>query len=92
MKEADDHRLRRYKEKISYILECLDEIQKHLPNPSDIILYGIYYALSTAIEAAMNIIAMLCKDLGIMPKGDYENIQSLTDRKIIDGNLSQSLS
>ncbi len=35
---------------------------------------------------------MLCKDSGIMPKGDYENIQSLFSRKFIDAELSNSLS
>ena len=34
---------------------------------------------------------MLCKDLGIMPKGDYENIENLQSRGTIDENLATRL-
>jgi uncharacterized protein YutE (UPF0331/DUF86 family) len=43
---------------------------------------GVFYAISTAIEAAIDMIAMLCKDMGIMPKGDYENIQSIKTKSL----------
>ncbi len=81
----------RYKSKISYILDCLKEIDSVLPAPSGIILKGVFFNLSSAIEAAMDMVAMSCKDRGIMPKGDYENIQSLRDQAIIDDSLAQSL-
>lgn len=36
-------------------------------------------------------IAMLCKDLGIMPKGDYENIKSLYAKGKINENFADRL-
>ncbi len=81
----------RYMGKISYIFDCLAEIEEVLPEPTGIVLKGVYYDLSSAIEAVMDIIAMLCKDLGIMPRGDYENIQSLQSRGLISKNLAQGL-
>lgn len=78
----------RYKEKISYVFECLREIKEVLPEPSGIVLKGVYYNLSSAIESTMDMIAMLCKDLGIMPKGDYENIENLQSRGTISENLA----
>lgn len=87
----DTSRNIRYKSKISYILECLNEIESELPTPSGIVLKGVFFDLSTAIEAAMDMIAMLCKDRGILPKGDYENIQSLKEKGVIDDKLAEAL-
>ena len=84
-------RTTRYKEKISYILECINEIEEVLPHPEGIVLKGVYYNLSSAIESTMDMIAMLCKDLGIMPKGDYENIKSLRAKGKINENLADRL-
>lgn len=83
----------RYREKISYIFDCLKEIDSVLPEPEGIVLKGVYYNLSSAIKAVMDIIAMLCKDLGIMPKGDYENIQSLQKKRgVVSRDLADGLS
>ncbi|MFO7837584.1 MAG: HepT-like ribonuclease domain-containing protein [Candidatus Thorarchaeota archaeon] len=52
---------------------------------------GIYYDLSSAIDAVMDIIAILCKDLGTMPRGDYENIENLQTRDILSADLVERL-
>ena len=85
------NRIIRYKEKISYILECMREIEEVLPEPSGIVLKGVFYNLSSAIESTMDMIAMLCKDLGIMPRGDYENIENLQSGGTISENLAIQL-
>lgn len=87
----DPERRIRYKEKIAYIIESLEEAEQVMPNPSGIILKGVYFDLSTAIESAMDIIAMLCRDFGIIPRGDYENISALKERQFIDERLAESL-
>jgi uncharacterized protein YutE (UPF0331/DUF86 family) len=84
-------RANRYKQKIAYILNCIDEIDNAMPKPEGIVLKGIYYDLSSAIDAAMDMIAMLCKDLGIMPRGDYENIESLEAKSILNADLAERL-
>ena len=81
----------RYKQKISYILECIEEIEEVLPYPTGIVLKGVYYNLSSAIESTMDMVAMLCKDSGQMPKGDYENILNLKHKGIIEEKLADRL-
>ncbi len=77
--------------RVRYILECLNEIRTSLSELSGIILKGIFYNLITSIETAMDIIAMLCKDLSHVPLGDYENIQCLKNQGVINENLAESL-
>ncbi|MBD3404588.1 MAG: DUF86 domain-containing protein [Candidatus Lokiarchaeota archaeon] len=72
-------------------MESLEEAEESMPNPSGIVLKGVYFDLSTAIESTMDIIAMLCKDFGIMPRGDYENISALREKKFINEELAESL-
>lgn len=90
-KSPNIQRKTRYKTKISSIQACLTKIEEVLPNPSGIVLMGVFYAISTAIEGAIDMVAMLCKDMGIMPKGDYENIQSIFERGLINKNLAEDL-
>ncbi|MHA1851771.1 MAG: type VII toxin-antitoxin system HepT family RNase toxin [Candidatus Thorarchaeota archaeon] len=90
-KSLNNHRNTRYKTKMLYIQACLTKIEEVLPTPSGIVLMGVFYAISTAIEAAIDMVAMLCKDMGIMPKGDYENIQSILEQGLISKNLAEDL-
>ncbi len=72
----------RYKEKIPYIHECLREIKDAMPEPSGIVLKGVFYNLSSAIEAMMDMTAMRCKDLGIMPRGMQQLLKTWTELDI----------
>ncbi|MHA1928634.1 MAG: DUF86 domain-containing protein [Candidatus Thorarchaeota archaeon] len=85
-------RLARYKEKIQQIISNFKEIRGVMPSPEGIILKGVYYNVHSAIESSMDILAMICKDLGIVPKGDAENIHNLTEKAIIDEALANELS
>ncbi|MCK4284641.1 MAG: DUF86 domain-containing protein, partial [Candidatus Lokiarchaeota archaeon] len=53
-------------EKISVLPDNLDEDKFHVD--------ALFYRLQVSIDAAMDVIAMLCKDLGITVKDDYSNI------------------
>ncbi len=85
-------RLARYKEKIQQIISNFREIESVMPSPEGIILKGVYYNVHSAIESSMDILAMICKDMGIVPKGDTENIHNLTEEAIIDEALANELS
>ncbi|MHA1771537.1 MAG: DUF86 domain-containing protein [Candidatus Thorarchaeota archaeon] len=90
--KLDKIRLARYRTKTSFILANLNEIQQSLPiQEPQIILRGIYYNLFTAIESAMDIAALLVKDLGRVLGGDRQNVATLTKIGIISNDLEQSL-
>lgn len=82
-------RVERYREKIEYIVEAFDQLPPKPEHPIEI--SGTFYNLHTSIEAAMDIIAMLVKDLGKKVEDDYHNIETLTDLGIIDSDLADSL-
>jgi uncharacterized protein YutE (UPF0331/DUF86 family) len=82
-------RLARYKEKSDYIVTTIESIPD--PPGSDIERSAAYYKLHTSIEAAMDIIAMLIKDLGKDVWDDYTNIQSLEGAKAITPKLAERL-
>ncbi len=87
----EKERKNRYLEKIQYIMNSIDEIEQVLPSPSGIALKGVFYNLTSSIDACLYLIAMLSKDLGIVPQGDYENIQQLRRHNFIDENLANEL-
>lgn len=82
-------RLARYKEKSDYIVTTIESIPDTLE--SDIEKSATDYKLHTSIEAAMDIIAMLIKDLGKDVGDDYANIQSLEGAKAITPKLAERL-
>ena len=74
-------RIERYKDKINYIVRNVESIQKDAE--SELELGGIFYGLHTAIEAAMDVVAMLLKDMGEVVEDDYSNIMRLEEIGII---------
>ena len=82
-------RINRYHEKIEYIIEALEQIPEKPERPIEI--SGTFYNLHTSIESAMDIIAMLLRDLGFRVEDDYSNIEKLVELKIIDEKLGEKL-
>lgn len=82
-------RLERYREKIEYIIEALDQIPEKPASPIEV--SGVFYNLLTSIESAMDIAAMLVKDLGRRVEDDYSNIETLQELGVLDKKLSESL-
>ena len=84
-----EERIRRYKDKMSYIVRNMEAIE--IEPESELELSGMFYKLHTSIEAAMDIVAMLLKDMGENLGNDYTNIMRLKDLKIITAELSDEL-
>ena len=82
-------RINRYREKIEYIIEALEQIPEKPERPIEI--SGTFYNLHTSIESAMDIIAMLLRDLGFRVEDDYSNIEKLVELKVIDEKLGEKL-
>ena len=70
-------------EKISVLPDNLDEDKFHVD--------ALFYRLQLSIDAAMDVIAMLCKDLGITVKDDYSNIDELEKIKIFNSSIIKDL-
>jgi len=68
-------RVKRYHDKINYILDNLKSIA--LQPSNDLEKKGIFYSIQTSIESIIDLIAMGVKDIGIQVHDDATNIANL---------------
>ena len=87
----DEERKRRYRSKVGYILEKMYALPDTASVVDDLVVDGILYRVQTSIDAAMDMAAMLVRDIGIDVSGDYDNIEILCKNEIIDINLADDL-
>ena len=85
----DDLRLKRYQDKINYIIDKIKDLSRE--TKTELEKDGIFYALQTSIEAMMDIIAMLTKDLVIPLKDDAANISRIIEKKKLEPILGEDL-
>lgn len=83
-------RARRYKDKTNIITKRAHQIESWVQDISsdqfqddDRTKLASYKAFQEIVEACMDIVAMMCKDMNLVPKDDYSNIENLDriDRK-----------
>jgi uncharacterized protein YutE (UPF0331/DUF86 family) len=74
----------RYKDKLDLIFKRAGQAQDWLEDVSfevfledDKTKLASYKAFQEAVEACMDLVAMMCKDLGIKPQDDYGNLENL---------------
>ncbi|MGQ4914467.1 MAG: type VII toxin-antitoxin system HepT family RNase toxin [Candidatus Asgardarchaeia archaeon] len=53
--------------------------------------YAIYKVFQEVVEAAMDICAMIMKDIGEEPKDDYSNVEYLSNENIISKKVEDAL-
>jgi len=82
-------RKERYDKKLDYIFYKISNLP--LDPLNEITIDATLYRIQTSTEAAMDVIAMLCKDLGIPVSDDYSNIAELNAKKIISDDLAEDL-
>ncbi|MCK4310188.1 MAG: DUF86 domain-containing protein [Methanomicrobia archaeon] len=86
----EEDRLKRYWDKINLISRRSNEIRDWTSIRSESFIedektkLATYKAFQEVVEACMDIVAMLCKDLKIPPKDDYTNIKTLKDKIFSD--------
>ena len=82
----DPERCNRYKDKIDLIEKRIQEIEEWTDISSEEFIedertkLATYKAFQELAESCMDIIAMACKDLKILPKDDYTNIEKLSTK------------
>ena len=79
----------RYEEKMNYIFNKITDLPDKLQN--ELLIDALFYRIHTSIEAAMDIVAMLCKDFGLTVEDDYSNIDCLEKQDIISEDLAEEL-
>lgn len=90
-------RAKRYKDKLELIGIRTDEIREWLPKSEKAFLsdektkLAIYKAFQELAEAALDIIAMIVKDVGKVPHDDYSNLQQLVKEKVLSQGLANVL-
>jgi len=85
----DELRSKRYRDKIQHIFNYIQELP--LEPKNELEKRGIFYSLQTSIEAMVDLIAMLVKDLGIQVKDDNINISEIVKVRNLDFELGEKL-
>jgi uncharacterized protein YutE (UPF0331/DUF86 family) len=79
-------RASRYKDKLSLISKRVEQIESwlSLDSPEEFLeddktRLASYKAFQETVEACLDIVAMMGKDSGILPKDDYSNLENLEE-------------
>lgn len=89
--ELIEERKNRYRSKIGYIIDKMYTLPDDATKLDELGIEGVLYRVHTSIEAAMDLAAMLVRDIGIDVGDDYDNIDILKEKKIIKAELADDL-
>ena len=96
----EEERIKRYNDKLEYLNQTIEnlndwtesvdtkefierlELQKQ---------YGIYHAFQIGIEIITDLVSMIVKDLKLIPKDDYSNINIIKNKKVVSADLAAKL-
>lgn len=94
----DEERAKRYRDKLNLISERANDIKSWIDVSSaeEFISdkktkLAVYKACQEIIEGSMDLLAMICRDVKIVPKDDYTNIGALCEKGVINPKLKQML-
>jgi len=96
----EEERIKRYNDKLEYLnqtIENLNDWTESIDSKEFIERlelqkqYGIYHAFQIGIEIITDLISMIVKDIKMIPKDDYSNINLIKNKKIINTDLAAKL-
>lgn len=79
----------RYRQKLQFVASRTSEIPLVIDSP--LAVDATLYRLQTAIDACMDVIAMLVRDMGHDVADDYANIHTLEKAKVFDRKLGSDM-
>ena len=79
-------RREQYKRRLEFIADKIAVLPENFDD-NLFMLDALFYRLQVSIDAVMDVIAMLNKDLGIIVKDDYSNIDELDKLNIFPDNF-----
>lgn len=85
----DELRGLRYKQRIQHIYDYFQDLPM-IPK-DELEKRGIFYSIQTSIEAMVDLIAMLVKDLGVQVKDDNNNINEIIKIKKLNPELGEKM-
>ncbi len=85
----DEMRIKRYSDKINHVVDYIKDLPFEPKNELE--KRGVFYSLQTSIEAVVDLIAMLTKDLGIQVKDDNANISEIVKKRKLKSVLGVKL-
>ncbi|ADT83360.1 type VII toxin-antitoxin system HepT family RNase toxin [Thermococcus barophilus] len=83
-------RRQRYLEKLEKFEEEYEFIKRH-EMKDEVTQRALLYSLQLCVDIAMDVVAMLTKDLGITVEDDYTNIERLLEKGVISKNEAELL-
>lgn len=84
------NRIEQYKRKLEFIIDKITVLPEKLDD-NKFFLDALFYRLQISIDASMDVVAMLCKDLGITVKDDYSNLDEIEKLSIFTPGLINEL-
>jgi len=84
------NRIEQYKRKLEFIIDKITVLPEKLDD-NKFFLDALFYRLQISIDASMDVVAMLCKDLGITVKDDYSNLDEIEKLSIFTPGLTNEL-
>ena len=83
-------RREQYTRKLEFIVDKIKVLPENFED-NIFMMDALFYRLQVSIDAAMDIIAMLSKDLGITVKDDYSNIDELEKLNVFPGEFPNEI-
>ena len=96
----EEERIKRYNDKLEYLNQTIENLNDWTENidSKEFIerlelqkQYGIYHAFQIGIEIITDLISMIVKDVKMIPKDDYSNINIMKNKKIVNTDLAAKL-
>lgn len=84
------NRIEQYKRKFNFIIDKIMVLPENVKEEV-FLMDALFYRLQVSIDAAMDVIAMLSKDLGVTVKDDYSNIDELKSLNMLPTELLKEL-
>ncbi len=96
----EEERIKRYNDKLEYLNQTIENLNNWTESidSKEFIerlelqkQYGIYHAFQIGIEIITDLVSMTVKDVKLIPKDDYSNINIIRNKKIISADLAAKL-
>ena len=96
----EEERIKRYNDKLEYLNQTIEYLYNWTENIDSIEFierlelqkqYGIYHAFQIGIEIITDLVSMIVKDIKLIPKDDYSNINTIKNKNIISIDLAAKL-
>ena len=96
----EEERIKRYTDKLEYLNQTIEHLNEWTENidSKEFIerlelqkQYGIYHAFQIGIEIISDLVSMIVKDIKLIPKDDYSNINIIKNKNIVSEDLAAKL-